>query len=121
MAAEQDATDPASSGLFLSVAAEVDELERRAAAVLHPDTSEYVFSGIGSGAGVNLARRAFGGLHLIPRPLPTKVAPDMSVSLLGVRYPTPVMVAPMGFLGDVCADPDIGLARAAAAAGVAPM
>jgi lactate 2-monooxygenase len=96
------------------------ELERRAEAAM----PEAIWSYVAGGAGDERTQRAnvaaFDRWGVMPRMLAGASQRDLSVELFGARYPTPLMLAPIGVLG-IC-DPDshgdLLTARAAAATGV---
>jgi len=96
------------------------ELERRAEATM----PEAIWSYVAGGAGDERTQRAnvsaFDRWGVMPRMLAGASQRDLSVELFGVRFPTPLMLAPIGVIG-IC-DPDghgdLVTARAAAASGV---
>lgn len=96
------------------------ELEERAEAAL----SKEIFSYVAGGAGNEYTQRhnveAFDRYALIPRMLAGAAERDLSVELFGMKFPTPLMLAPVGVIG-LC-DPeghgDQVTARASAATGV---
>ena len=77
-----------------------------------------VSSGPNSGLGVQVYLDAFRRLRLIPHPLPPGGDSDLSVTLFDTTYPTPVMIAPTGFIGRVHPDAELALAGAARARSV---
>ncbi|MEF2279678.1 alpha-hydroxy-acid oxidizing protein [Deinococcus sp. YIM 134068] len=93
-------------------------LERGARTKLSAPDFAYLAGGAGSERtmGANLA--AFERVRLVPRVLSGTRERDLSVDLLGLRLPTPLLLAPIGVLE--CAHPqaDLAVARAAAAQGV---
>ena len=46
---------------------------------------------------------------------------DLSVELLGTTYASPVMIAPMGYIGRLHPDCEVAIARAAVSGGVRSM
>jgi lactate 2-monooxygenase len=96
------------------------ELERHAASALSPELLSYVAGGAGNEQTQRLNVDAFDRWGLMPRMLRGAAERDLSVELLGLRLPTPVMMAPIGVLG-LCAPDghgDLAAARAAARTGV---
>jgi lactate 2-monooxygenase len=92
------------------------ELEERARAALAPSVWSYVAAGAGDEATQRANVEAFGRWGLIPRMLVGAKQRDFSVELFGHRYPTPLMLAPVGVLG-LCAQDghgDLAAARASA-------
>ncbi|MBR7827737.1 alpha-hydroxy-acid oxidizing protein [Actinospica sp. MGRD01-02] len=92
------------------------ELEERARAALAPSVWSYVAGGAGDEATQRANVEAFARWGLIPRMLVGAKQRDLSVELFGRRYPSPLMLAPIGVLGLCCADGhgDLAAARAAA-------
>lgn len=91
------------------------DYERAATKVMSGDALSY----IGGGAGHEITLRdneaAWSRLALHPRALGAPDGADMSVQLLGVRRPHPVIVAPTAFARMVHGDGELAIARAAAA------
>ena len=92
------------------------ELEERARAALAPSVWSYVAGGAGDEATQRANVEAFARWGLIPRMLVGATQRDFSVELFGHRYPTPLLLAPIGVLG-ICAQDghgDLATARASA-------
>ena len=92
------------------------ELEERARATLAPSVWSYVAGGAGDETTQRANVEAFARWGLIPRMLVGAKQRDLSVELFGHRYPSPLMLAPIGVLG-ICAQDghgDLATARAAA-------
>jgi lactate 2-monooxygenase len=104
--------------LWLSLLDEFQRLERQAEKILDPVTFQFISSGPNSGLGVQVYLDAFRRLRLIPHPLPPGGDSDLSVTLFDTTYPTPVMIAPTGFIGRVHPDAELALAGAARARSV---
>ncbi|MBW4042286.1 MAG: lactate 2-monooxygenase [Acidobacteria bacterium] len=94
------------------------ELERRGAEALDPAVLGYVAGGAGDGATQDANVAAFGGYGIMPRMLRGATERDLSVDLLGLHLPSPLLLAPVGVLGVVADDGDLQTARASAATGV---
>ena len=94
------------------------ELERRGTEALDPAVLGYVAGGAGDGATQDANVAAFGGYGLMPRMLRGAAERDLSVDLLGLHLPSPLLLAPVGVLGVVAEDGDLQTARASAATGV---
>lgn len=103
----------------MSAALHSVEAMRRAARRHLP---RFAFDFIDGGAGAESAlarnRSALDAIRLVPRVLSGCTVRDTSVQLLGARYRQPFGVAPLGMADLVGAGTDIGLARAATAAGI---
>jgi len=96
------------------------ELERRAHSALDPTLVSYVAGGAGDERTQNANVTAFDRWGLIPRMLVGAADRDLSVEFCGLRFPTPLFLAPIGVIG-LCAQDghgDLATARAAAHTGV---
>jgi isopentenyl diphosphate isomerase/L-lactate dehydrogenase-like FMN-dependent dehydrogenase len=96
------------------------ELEERARNTLAPSVWSYVAGGAGDETTQRANVEAFARWGLIPRMLVGAKQRDLSVELFGHRYPSPLMLAPIGVLG-LCAQDghgDLATARASAQLGV---
>jgi len=96
------------------------ELERRARSALDPAIVSYVAGGAGDERTQNANVTAFDRWGLIPRMLVGAADRDLSVEFCGMRFPTPLFLAPIGVIG-LCAQDghgDLATARAAAQTGV---
>ena len=90
----------------------IEEWEAAARAVLGAGPRGYVFGGAGSGATAEANVEAFARWHLAPRMFATPTARDLSVSMLGQTFPTPLFLAPVGVLTIVHPDGDLAAAAA---------
>lgn len=95
-----------------------EELEMAAKAVLKPEAYDYVAGSAGTEATAHANRRALDRWQLVPRMLRDTSQRDLSVELLGHRYPTPIMVAPVGVQGIIHEEGELAVARACASLGV---
>jgi lactate 2-monooxygenase len=96
------------------------DLEERAARALSPSVLSYVAGGAGDERTQRANAAAFGQWGLMPRMLAGASKRDLSVRLLGLELPSPVLMAPIGVIG-LCAQDghgDLATASAAAASGV---
>jgi lactate 2-monooxygenase len=94
------------------------ELERAARRAMSGDAWAYVAGGAGDGATMRANRAAFDRWQLVPRMLRGAADRDLSPSLLGMRLPAPLLVAPIGAAGLVRRGADEMVGAAAAALGV---
>lgn len=96
------------------------ELARRAEASLSAEVFSYVAGGAGDEHTQDLNVAAFDRYGLVPRMLAGAAERDLSVELLGLSLPSPLMLAPVGVIGLCAADGhgDLATARAAARTGV---
>ena len=96
------------------------ELEARAHGAMSAELVSYVAGGAGNEHTQRANVTAFDELGLVPRMLVPGAERDLSIELLGLSLPSPLMLAPIGVIG-LCAEDghgDLATARAAAATGV---
>ena len=93
-------------------------LERAARRAMSGDAWAYVAGGAGDGATMRANRAAFDRWALVPRMLRDVSSRDLSVSLLGMRLPAPLLVAPIGAAGLVRRGADEMVGAAASAVGL---
>jgi lactate 2-monooxygenase len=93
-------------------------LERAARRAMSGDAWAYVAGGAGDGATMRANRAAFDRWALVPRMLRDVSSRDLSVSVLGVRLPAPLLLAPIGAAGLVCRGADEMVGAAASAVGL---
>src|ERR1700722_11247997 len=108
------------SGIRPSLPVTYDELERRAHGALDSTMVSYVAGGAGDERTQDANVTAFDRWGLIPRMLVGAAERDLSVEFCGMRFPPPLLLAPIGVIG-ICAQDghgDIATARAAAQTGV---
>ncbi|MGY2876858.1 lactate 2-monooxygenase [Marmoricola sp. URHA0025 HA25] len=96
------------------------ELEARAAELLGPELFDYVAGGAGDESTARGNVAAFERWGIVPRMFGGAAVRDLSIELFGRRYPTPLMMAPIGVIGVMHAGQhgDLEVAKAAAATGV---
>jgi lactate 2-monooxygenase len=107
-------------GIRPSLPVDFKRLEERASAALPQSVLTYVQGGCGDESTQRRNVEAFGEWGLVPRMLVDTRVRDLSVTVFGKRYPSPLMLCPIGVIG-VCAQDghgDIATAKAAAATGV---
>jgi 4-hydroxymandelate oxidase len=95
----------------------LEDYERAAAETIEPAALGYVTGGAGDELTLADNRAAWRRLAIRPRMLVGVGRRDLSVNLLGARRPHPLVIAPMAFQRMVSRDGEVGMARAAAAAG----
>ncbi|MBN9185949.1 MAG: alpha-hydroxy-acid oxidizing protein, partial [Microbacterium sp.] len=95
-----------------------DALETAARRALSAEAFAYVAGGAGAERTVAANRAAFARWQVWPRPLRDVAERDLSVEFLGVRRPTPLLLAPLGVMELAHRDADAAVARAAASSGV---
>jgi lactate 2-monooxygenase len=107
-------------GIRPSLPVDFKRLEERASAALPQSVLTYVQGGCGDESTQRRNVEAFGEWGLVPRMLVDTRVRDLSVTVFGKRYPSPLMLCPIGVIG-ICAQDghgDIATAKAAAATGV---
>src|SRR5262245_29103438 len=95
-----------------------EELEQRARAVLPPEAYTYVAGGAGGEDTVRANREAFRRYRIVPRFLRDVARRDLGVSILGRRFPAPVLLAPIGVQSMLHPEAELAVARAARSLGV---
>ncbi|GAA4488703.1 alpha-hydroxy acid oxidase [Gluconacetobacter asukensis] len=96
----------------------VDQLRQAARGTLPRWLFDYVDGGAYSEATLRRNRDALAERHLLPFVLRGVARPDAGASILGVRQPFPIGLAPVGMAGMLDAQGEIAAARAATALGV---
>jgi isopentenyl diphosphate isomerase/L-lactate dehydrogenase-like FMN-dependent dehydrogenase len=94
------------------------DLEEAAREKLRPEAYDYVAGGAGSEDTVRENLEAFRRWRIVPRMLKGVADRDLSIELLGTRFPAPVLLAPVGVQGIVHAEAEIATATGAASVGV---
>lgn len=96
----------------------VAELRLRARARLPRVIFDFIDGGAGDEAALRRNEAAFQDLRMVPRVFRSCGTRDLSTELFGQRYAMPFGVTPMGLCNLAWPGTDLGLARAAAAAGI---
>ena len=107
-------------GIGTSLPVDFKRLEERASAALPQSVLTYVQGVCGDESTQRRNVEAFGEWGLVPRMLVDTRVRDLSVTVFGKRYASPLMLCPIGVIG-ICAQDgygDIATAKAAAATGV---
>lgn len=95
-----------------------DELEIQARAKLSPEAYGYIAGGAGSEDTMRANRDAFTRWRIVPQMLRDISTRELSVEVLGQRFPTPIMLAPIGVLSIAHPEAEVAVARAAASLGI---
>src|SRR6478609_2985271 len=106
------------SGTKPRVPVDADALEDAARRALSAEAFAYIAGGAGAERTVAANRAAFDRWQVWPRPLRDVSVRDLSIDFLGVRRPTPFLLAPLGVMEMAHAEADLAVARAAAELGV---
>ncbi|HET9111180.1 MAG TPA: lactate 2-monooxygenase [Ktedonobacterales bacterium] len=95
-----------------------ETLEARAREKLTPEAYDYIAGAAGSEVTMRANREAFERWRIVPRMLRDISSRDLHVDVLGQRFATPVMLAPVGVLSIAHPDAEVAVARAAASIGI---
>ncbi len=106
------------SGARPRVPVDADALEAAARTALSAEAFAYIAGGAGAERTMAANRAGFARWQVWPRPLRDVSARDLSIDFLGVRRPTPLLLAPLGVMEMAHDDADLAVARAAASLGV---
>jgi lactate 2-monooxygenase len=93
-------------------------LEERAREVLSAEAFDYVAGGAGSEATMAANRAALDHQQLVPRHLSGIAGRSLETELLGARLAAPILLAPIGAIGIVHPEGELGVAAAARATGI---
>lgn len=107
-------------GVLPKVPVDFATLERRATAAMPPHVLNYVQGGCGDELTQRRNAEGFARWGMTPRMLVDTSTRDLSVDLFGMRFPSPLFMAPVGVAG-ICAQDghgDLAAARASADTGV---
>ena len=96
----------------------VQELEEKARRVMSERAFAYVAGGAGAERTMAANRAAFDRCRIVPRMLRDLSVRDTSVEVLGMRLPSPLLLAPVGILELAHPGADEAVAKAAGALGV---
>jgi isopentenyl diphosphate isomerase/L-lactate dehydrogenase-like FMN-dependent dehydrogenase len=102
------------TGARISVPVRLEALEEKARQVLSVEAFEYVAGGAGAERTLRANLAAFSRWEIVPRMLRDVSQRDLSVEILGHRFPAPVMLAPVGVQGILHSEGEVATARAAA-------
>ncbi|MCC5810982.1 MAG: alpha-hydroxy-acid oxidizing protein [Ectothiorhodospiraceae bacterium] len=91
----------------------MEALEAAARSSLPSESYWYVAGGAGE-ITMNANRKAFDNYRILPRMLTDVSERDMSVELFGHRYPSPLLLAPIGVQGIIRPEAELAVAKAAA-------
>ncbi|KAH7928758.1 FMN-dependent alpha-hydroxy acid dehydrogenase [Leucogyrophana mollusca] len=99
---------------------DIKQIEEKAREAMkdHLPAYMYTFGSAGTCSTDAANRKAFDRYKIVPRMLRNGTARKIETTILGVTYPTPIFVAPVGVQGILHADGEIATAGAAAKVGV---
>src|SRR5262245_61990456 len=90
----------------------LEALELKARKELKAEAFDYLAGGAGGEETVRANLEAFHRWHILPRRLHDVSNRDLSVELFGQRFPTPILLAPIGVQGILHKDGELAVARA---------
>jgi len=90
-----------------------EELEQKAQEVMKLEAFAYIAGGAGSEITMHNNREAFNKWKIVPRMLNNVSHRSIEIELFGKKYPTPVLLAPIGVLGIAHAGAEVAVANAA--------
>ena len=97
----------------------VDAMEAAAKGVLSPETYGYIAGGASTEATMQANLDALRRWRIVPRMLNNVAVRDMSVEVLGTRFPAPLLLAPIGGVQQrTHPEAELAVARAASALGL---
>lgn len=105
-------------GKLPTVTTDPNGLEAQARKAMPTRGFDYIHSSAGEGLAVAANRAAFSRWSIIPRVLKPTSPRDLSVTLFGHKYETPVIMAPVGIQSWFHPDAEMGTATACANLGV---
>ncbi|KAF2434257.1 oxidoreductase [Tothia fuscella] len=94
------------------------KLEQQAKSKMTPKAFNFLAGGSGERATVDANRLAFQQWKIVPRMLRGSEPRDLSITLFGKKYPTPIMIAPIGFQNIFHKDAETGVAGVASELGI---
>lgn len=100
------------------VPVDVAELETAAREAMTPEAFAYIAGGAGREVTMANNLAGFDALRIVPRMLRDVGTRDLSTRFLGMEFPTPLMLSPIGVLEMAHPDADRAVGRAAVASGV---
>jgi lactate 2-monooxygenase len=95
-----------------------DDWERAAEEKLDEGAFGYIAGGAGAEETMRANLEAFRRWRIRPRMLTGNASRDLSVDVLGMKCPTPFLLAPVGVLSIAHEEAEVGVARASASSGV---
>jgi len=106
------------TGKSLATPVPLTMLEQKAKEVLEPRAYDYVAGGAGGEQTMRANLEAFYRWRIVPRMLRDVSRRDLSVEVLGRRWPAPVMLGPVGVQGIIHKEAEIAAGKAAASLGI---
>lgn len=94
------------------------KLEAQAQSKMTPKAFGFLAGGSGEGATLEANRLAFKQWRIVPRMLVSSASRDLSIKLFNRTYPSPVMMAPIGFQHTFHPDGEPGVAEIAQELGI---
>jgi lactate 2-monooxygenase len=101
-----------------SISPDWSKLESAAIAKMNPYAASYIVGGAGNQETIHNNRSGFSKYRIIPKMLENVEIRDASTSILGVHFPSPFWLSPIGVAEMAHPDADLATARAAAKTGI---
>src|SRR3954465_4719903 len=92
-----------------------EALEQKAREIMKPEAFAYIAGGAGAETTMQNNIAAFNKWQIVPRMLSDVSRRSMDVELFGTRFPSPVLLGPVGVLSIAHPDAEIAVAHAAKA------
>lgn len=115
---EQEIYVGAAEGKKLSIPIPLPMLEEKAREMLDGCAYDYVAGGAGGERTMHANLEAFYRWRIVPRMLRNVSQRDLSVEILGMKLPAPVLLGPIGVQGIIHQEGEMAAARAAASLGL---
>ena len=106
------------AGTVPSVPVDWRQLEEKARTTMSHDACAYIMGGAGLESTLTSNRSDFEKIKIIPRMLRDTSKCDTSIEIFGQRFPSPLLLSPVGVLEMVHPEADVAVGRAAAEVGV---
>lgn len=92
-----------------------EELEQKAREVMNPEAFAYIAGGAGAETTMSNNKEAFNRWQIVPRMMGDVSNRSIEIELFGTKFPSPVLLAPVGVLSIAHPEAELAVARAAKA------
>src|SRR5688500_7478666 len=92
-----------------------EELEQKARERMTPEAFAYIAGGAGGESTIDNNKEAFNKWQIVPRMMGDVSKRSIAVELFGTKFPTPVLLAPVGVLSIAHPEAELAVARVAKA------
>ena len=90
-----------------------EELERKAKETMTPEAFAYIAGSAGAEATTDNNKEAFNHWQIIPRMMGDVSNRSIAIELFGMKFPTPLLLGPVGVLSIAHPEAEVAVARAA--------